>query len=101
MKKRFSEEQIIGFLGESDAGLPIKDLCRKHGFSKASYHLWRNKFGAIARDHTDLLQPLHWALAGGGRQLHPSCQPALLMRPSASAPSRRRLARLSVDSATR
>ncbi len=27
MKKRFSEEQIIGFLGETEAGLPIKDLC--------------------------------------------------------------------------
>lgn len=23
MKKRFAEEQIIGFLGESEAGLPI------------------------------------------------------------------------------
>ena len=37
MQKRFSEEQIIGFLREADAGLPIKDLCRKHGFSEASY----------------------------------------------------------------
>ena len=33
MKKRCSEEQIIGFLREADAGLPIKELCRKHGFS--------------------------------------------------------------------
>jgi len=32
MKKRFSEEQIIGFLGEAEAGLPIKELCRRHGF---------------------------------------------------------------------
>ncbi len=38
MKKRFSEEQIIGFLREADAGLPIKELCRKHGFSEASYY---------------------------------------------------------------
>lgn len=34
MKKRFNEEQIIGFLREADAGLPIKELCRKHGFSE-------------------------------------------------------------------
>ena len=37
MKKRFSEEQIIGFLKEADAGVPIKELCRRHGFSDASY----------------------------------------------------------------
>ena len=45
MKKRFSEEQIIGFLREADGGLSIKDLCRRHGFSEASYYLWRSKFG--------------------------------------------------------
>ncbi len=32
MKKRFTEAQIVGFLREADAGLPVKDLCRKHGF---------------------------------------------------------------------
>jgi putative transposase len=25
----------------------IKDLCRKHGFSEASYYLWRSKFGGM------------------------------------------------------
>lgn len=48
MKKRFSEEQIIGFLREADAGMPIKDLCRRHGFSEASYYLWRGKFGGLS-----------------------------------------------------
>lgn len=47
MKKRFSEEQIIGFLREADAGMKVKDLCRRHGFSEASYYLWRNKFGGM------------------------------------------------------
>ncbi len=47
MKKRFSEEQIIGFLREAEAGLPIKELCRRHGFSEASYYLWRSKFGGM------------------------------------------------------
>ncbi len=45
MKKRFTEAQIVGFLREADAGIPVKDLCRKHGFSGASYYLWRSKFG--------------------------------------------------------
>jgi len=48
MKRRFSEEQIIGFLRETDAGLPVKDLCRKHGFSEGSYYLWRSKFGGMS-----------------------------------------------------
>ena len=47
MKKRFTEEQIIGFLREAEAGLAIKELCRRHGFSEASYYLWRNKFGGM------------------------------------------------------
>ena len=48
MKKRFTEAQIVGFLREADAALPVKDLCWKHGFSEASYHLWRSKFGGMS-----------------------------------------------------
>ncbi len=47
MKKRFTEEQIIGFLREAEAGVPIAELCRKHAFSEASYYLWRSKFGGM------------------------------------------------------
>ena len=47
MKKRFSEEQVIGFLREADAGMPVKELCRKHWFSEASYYLWKAKFGGM------------------------------------------------------
>ena len=47
MKKRYSKEQIIGFPREADAGLTVKDLCRRHGFSEASYYLWRSKFGGM------------------------------------------------------
>ena len=47
MKKRFSEEQIIGFLREADKGVAVKDLCRRHGFSDASYYLWRSKYGGM------------------------------------------------------
>ena len=47
MKKRFTEEQIVGFLKEADAGLPVKELCRKHGFSEASYYKWKAKFGGM------------------------------------------------------
>ena len=47
VKKRFSEEQIIHFLKEADRGIPVKELCRKHGFSDASFYLWRSKFGGM------------------------------------------------------
>ena len=47
MKKRFSEEQIIGFLREANRGVAVKELCRRHGFSDASYYLWRSKFGGM------------------------------------------------------
>jgi putative transposase len=47
VKKRFTEEQIIGFLREAERGMAVKELCRKHGFSEASYYLWRGKFGGM------------------------------------------------------
>ncbi len=47
MKKRFTDEQIIGFLKEAEAGVPVKELCRKHGFSDAAFYTWRSKFGGM------------------------------------------------------
>ena len=58
MKKRFSEAQIIGFLREAEAGLPVKQLCRRHGFSEASYYLWRNKFGGMTVSDAKRLKEL-------------------------------------------
>ena len=42
-----TEEQIIGLLREADAGLPVKEMCRKHGFSEPSYYAWKAKFGGM------------------------------------------------------
>ncbi len=47
-EEAFSEEQIIGFLREADAGIAIRDRCRRHGFSEASYYVWRSKFGGMS-----------------------------------------------------
>ncbi len=46
-KSECTEEQIIGFLRQVEAGMPVKDLCRKHGFSDASFYKWRAKFGGM------------------------------------------------------
>lgn len=46
-KSRFSEEQIIGILKEHQAGMPVTDLCRKHGISDATLYTWRSKYGGM------------------------------------------------------
>lgn len=58
MKKRFTEEKIIGFLREAEGGLPVKDLCRRHGFSEASYYLWKSKFGGMSVSDAKRLKEL-------------------------------------------
>ena len=44
---KYSEEQIIGFLKQAEAGLAVKDLCRKGGFSDATFYKWRAKYGGM------------------------------------------------------
>lgn len=58
MKKRFTEAQIIGFLREGGSGVAITDLCRRHGFSEASYYLWRGKFGGMSVSDAKRLKEL-------------------------------------------
>lgn len=58
MKKRFTEEQIIGFLKEADSGLPVVELCRKHGFSDASYYKWKAKYGGMEVSEAKRLKAL-------------------------------------------
>jgi len=48
-EKRFTEQQIIGFLKEAEAGVPVKGLCRKHCFRAAASYGWRSKYGEAAR----------------------------------------------------
>jgi putative transposase len=57
-RKRFAEKQIIGFLREADAGVPVKELCRKHGFSDASFYTWRAKFGGMQVEEAKRLKAL-------------------------------------------
>ena len=46
-RSRFTEEQIIGILKEHEAGVPVADLCSKHGVSDASIYKWKAKFGGM------------------------------------------------------
>ena len=57
-KSRFSEEQIIGFLKQADGGMPVKELCRKGGFSDATFYKWRAKFGGMDASDAKRLKEL-------------------------------------------
>ena len=46
-RTRFTEEQIIAILEEQEAGVPVADLCRKHGVSNASIYKWNAKYGGM------------------------------------------------------
>ena len=46
-RSRFSEEQIIGILKEHESGVPVAELCRKHGVSDASIYKWKARFGGM------------------------------------------------------
>ena len=35
-KSKFSESQIVAILKEGEAGLPVAEVCRKHGISAAT-----------------------------------------------------------------
>ena len=47
MSKRMTESQIIAVLREADAGMAVKDLCRKHGIAASTFYKWRSKYGGM------------------------------------------------------
>jgi putative transposase len=51
-KSRFTEEQIVGFLQQADAGMQVKEVCRKAGISQHTFYTWRKKFGGMTVSET-------------------------------------------------
>jgi putative transposase len=51
-KSRFTETQIVAILKEAESGRSVKELCRKHGISEATYYNWKSKYGGL--DASDL-----------------------------------------------
>jgi putative transposase len=57
-RKRFSEEQIIGVLKESEAGMKTADLARRHGVSEGTIYNWKAKYGGLEVSEAKRLREL-------------------------------------------
>lgn len=57
-KSRFTETQIVAILNEADAGISVKELCRKHGISPATYYAWKSKYGGMSASDLKRLKEL-------------------------------------------
>jgi putative transposase len=57
-KSRFSEEQIVGVLKEADAGVAVKELCRRIGISDATFYHWKARYGGLEVNEARRLRQL-------------------------------------------
>ena len=57
-KSRFTEEQIAHALAQAQAGVPVKELCRKYGVSEATFYAWRKKYGTLTASELKRLKQL-------------------------------------------
>ncbi len=56
MKRRFSEEQIIGILKQQESGIATSELCRQHNISAATFYKWKAKFGGMNANEAQRLR---------------------------------------------
>ena len=57
-KSKFSESQIVGILKDAESGVPVADLLRKYGVSKATFFKWRSKYGGASISDVKRLREL-------------------------------------------
>jgi len=57
-RSRFSESQVMAILGEGEAGLPVAEVCRKHGISNATYYQWKSKYAGMSANELKRVRDL-------------------------------------------
>ena len=57
-RSKFSETQIVEILKDAESGVPVADLLRKHGVSKATFFTWRSKYGGASVSDVKRLREL-------------------------------------------
>jgi putative transposase len=57
-RSRFTERQIVGVLKQAEAGVPVKDLCRKIGISDQTFYNWKAKYGGLSVSEPKRLREL-------------------------------------------
>jgi len=62
-RSRFTETQIVAILKEADAGILVKDICRKHGISDATYYNWKSKYGGMQASDLKRLKEVEYELS--------------------------------------
>jgi putative transposase len=57
-KSRFTEEQIVGMLKESEAGLGTDELCRRTASVPKTFYRWKAKYGGMSVSEAQRLKQL-------------------------------------------
>lgn len=58
MSKRMTESQIVAILKEAEAGMLVKDICRKYGIGNSTFYKWREKYGGMEASDVRRLKEL-------------------------------------------
>lgn len=58
MSKRMTESQIVAILKEAEAGMPVKNICRKYGIGNSTFYKWREKYGGMEASDVRRLKEL-------------------------------------------
>lgn len=63
-RSKFTEQQIFAILTEAEAGATVKDVCRRHGLSPATFYQWKSKYGGLQPSDLRRMKELesHWMM---------------------------------------
>lgn len=57
-KSKFTETQIVSMIKEAEAGIPVPEICRKHGIGQSTFYKWRSKYGGMEASDVKRLKEL-------------------------------------------